>query len=66
MVQVHDASSLGVIAEFEIANLVPLDSSATFAELSDATGLDEDRLSADPFSHHDQDNVQMSLLTVPR
>lgn len=66
MIQVHDASSLGVIAEFEIANLVPIDGSATFAELSDATGLDEDRLSADPLTHHDQDNVQMSLLIAPR
>ncbi|KAK2613313.1 hypothetical protein N8I77_000234 [Diaporthe amygdali] len=41
---VHDASSLGVIAEFDIASLVPLDGSATFAELAEATGLDEDRL----------------------
>ncbi|KAG6354068.1 hypothetical protein INS49_005039 [Diaporthe citri] len=41
---VHDASSLGVIAEFDIASLVPIDGSATFAELSEATGLDEDRL----------------------
>lgn len=46
MIQVHDASSLGVIAEFDIASLVPLDGSATFAELAEATGLDEDRLSA--------------------
>lgn len=42
----HDASSLGVIAEFDIPSLVPIDGSATFAELSEATGLDEDRLSA--------------------
>ncbi|KAI7778817.1 hypothetical protein LA080_001598 [Diaporthe eres] len=42
---VHDASSLGVIAEFDMASLVPINGSATFAELSEATGLDEDRLS---------------------
>ncbi|POS80295.1 hypothetical protein DHEL01_v201311 [Diaporthe helianthi] len=41
---VHDASSLGVIAEFDIARLVPIDGSATFAELSAQTGIDEDRL----------------------
>lgn len=44
--QVHDASSLGIIAEFNIASLVPIDGSATFAELSGKTGIDEDRLSA--------------------
>lgn len=54
----HDASSLGVIAEFDIASLVPIDGPATFAELSEATGLDEDTLSADPFTHHHQNNVQ--------
>lgn len=46
--QVHDASSLGIIAEFNIASLVPIDGSATFAELSGKTGIDEDRLSALP------------------
>ncbi|KAG8163799.1 hypothetical protein KVR01_007096 [Diaporthe batatas] len=41
---VHDASSLGVIAEFDIARLVPLGGAATFADLSRKTGIDEDRL----------------------
>jgi hypothetical protein len=50
-VQVHDASSLGVIAEFDIASLVPLDGTATFAELSAKTGIDEDRLSEFVLSH---------------
>lgn len=62
----QDASSLGVIAEFDIASLVPVDGSATFAELSEATGLDEDRLSADPVTLHDQNNVQNFLPIVTR
>lgn len=46
--QVHDASSLGVIAQFEIARLVPIGSSRTFADLAAQTGIDEDRLSMKP------------------
>ncbi|ORY54703.1 S-adenosyl-L-methionine-dependent methyltransferase [Pseudomassariella vexata] len=41
---VHDASSLGVVVEFGIPNLVPLGGSATYSELSERSGLDEDRL----------------------
>lgn len=57
-VQVHDASSLGVIAEFDIASNVPIYGSATFKELSEATGLDEDRLSVlpPPPTHPDPDH----------
>jgi hypothetical protein len=40
-----DASILGVIAEFQIASLVPLDGSIGYGELSKKTGLDEARLS---------------------
>lgn len=57
----HDASSLGVIAEFDIASLVPIDDSATFAELSEATGLDEDRLSACLSTQRDNIHVFFSL-----
>jgi len=39
-----DASILGVIAEFNIAELVPLDRPISYRELAQKTGLDEDRL----------------------
>ncbi|KAK0649808.1 S-adenosyl-L-methionine-dependent methyltransferase [Cercophora newfieldiana] len=39
-----DASILGVIAEFQIASLVPLNGSISYGELSQKTGLDEGRL----------------------
>lgn len=55
----HDASSLGVIAEFDMASLVPIDGSITFAELSTATGLDEDRLSASLFTNY----VHISMMS---
>ncbi|KAK7999440.1 hypothetical protein PG990_012040 [Apiospora arundinis] len=41
---IHDASSLGVIVNFDIPNLVPSQGSISFAELSSQCGLDEDRL----------------------
>ncbi|KAK6829706.1 s-adenosyl-l-methionine-dependent methyltransferase [Apiospora arundinis] len=41
---IHDASSLGVIVNFDIPNLVPSQGSISFAELSAQCGLDEDRL----------------------
>ncbi|KAH7309793.1 O-methyltransferase-domain-containing protein [Stachybotrys elegans] len=41
---VHDASTLGVVAVFDIPRLVPLQGSATFAELSTKCGMDQDRL----------------------
>ena len=53
----HDASSLGVIAEFDIASLVPIDGSASFAELSAQTGIDENRLSA---SHHTMEGASLT------
>ncbi|KAK6860651.1 hypothetical protein PG995_004287 [Apiospora arundinis] len=41
---IHDASTLGVIVNFNIPDIVPLEGLISFSELSAQCGLDEDRL----------------------